>query len=73
MHYAKRVFKIGGSLAIGIPRMFIEDQKFKEGDLVIIRENGRKIEIENMQDIIDNYNESDKGGHNVTDGSNIDS
>ncbi len=67
MHYVKKIFKIGGSLAVGIPRIFIDNQTFAEGDIVLFEEKGRIIEITNMQDIIDNADKINKGGHNVID------
>ena len=67
MKYVKMVFKVGGSLAVGLPRKLLDEMGIKEKDLLLLKGDGNQINITNIDNILDNRGKVDKGGHNVID------
>ena len=67
MHFVKMVFKVGGSFAIVLPRMLLDEIGIKEKDLLLIKKDGDQINITNINNILNNEDKVDKGGNNVID------
>ena len=67
MHFVKMVFKVGGSMAVGLPRRLLDEMGIKEKDLLLMKRDGSQINITNITNILNNRDKVDKGGNNVID------
>ena len=60
MHFVKKVFKIGGSLAIGLPRKLIEELEIKEGDLIFMEKYEYGFKTRDITNIMNNRDQIKK-------------
>ncbi|KKN14344.1 hypothetical protein LCGC14_0997030 [marine sediment metagenome] len=67
MYCIKKVFRVGGSLAVGLPKAFLDEMGIKEKDMLLVKRDGDHINITNINDILNNKDKVDKGGNNVID------